>query len=155
MNTPEGRFIKLAPTNTNRYIITAAAITFVIFLTLPMLASAKEPQSGNTDEGRALFLEYCSICHGDKGQGIPPLPPGAAGLIPPAPPLAGGAVTSKSRAQIADYIRNGGTGRGGVMEGFHDALTGSQIDSIIDWIVTLWPERVGAEWRTKDRMAPK
>lgn len=93
------------------------------------------------------------MCHGEKGQGIPPLPPGAVSLIPPAPPLNGGAVTTKSRSLMADYIRNGGAGRGGVMEGFHDALTGAQIDSIIDWIIAFWPERDAKFWRETDKAA--
>ncbi|MBI4829657.1 MAG: cytochrome c [Nitrospinae bacterium] len=109
---------------TNRYAAPIIAVAYAILLTISMSTFADEPKSWNNGDGAKLYLEYCSMCHGDKGQGIPPLPPGAVSLIPPAPPLNGGAVTTKSRSLMVDYIRNGGAGRGGVMEGFHETMEG-------------------------------
>lgn len=45
-------------------------ILLVVLMTLPALASAQTPASGNAEKGKQLFMKQnCYYCHGTSGQG--------------------------------------------------------------------------------------
>jgi cytochrome c oxidase cbb3-type subunit 3 len=85
--------------------------------------SAGDSGSPANAEGSALFLQFCSACHGPKGSGQPLL--GAPALDDEAW-LYGG-----DRAQV---IRSISQGRNGVMPAFGSRLDDAQIRLLTAWL---------------------
>lgn len=86
--------------------------------------------STTKDMAKALYHDYCSVCHGDKGDGKSRA---QQGLIPPPRDF-----TSKESAQILDrdymvhVVTNGKPGT--AMTGWTSRLDRKQIESIVDYI---------------------
>lgn len=104
--------------------------------------------------GEALFKKHCAACHGDRAQGaIAWERPGPDGKYPP-PPLNGTAHDwHHPREQLQRTIREGTLRIGGSMPPWGTTLTDADIDSIITWFQSLWPDPVYAAWVDIDRRA--
>lgn len=114
-------------------------------------------------EGRALYTQYCAACHGAELEGQPDWrTPGEDGRLPAPPHDASGHTWHHSDSLLFDYTKFGGAAvlaRQGVtfdsgMPGFGDQLSDRQIENILDYIRSTWPDRirqVQAE-RTKSEM---
>lgn len=96
--------------------------------------------------GKALFAQHCARCHGDNAQGDPnwrlrhP-----DGTFPP-PPLDGtGHAWHHSRDWLHEVILSG-TEPQGRMPAWSGKLSDHQIDDIIAWFQSLWPDEVYATW---------
>ncbi len=98
-------------------------------------------------EGKRLFAALCAECHGKDAAATPDWRrPDANGNYPP-PPLNGSAHTwHHSLEVLRETIQNGGAPLGGVMPGFADRLSMQEIDAVIAWIQSLWPEEVYRVW---------
>ena len=93
--------------------------------------------------GAKLYRENCIQCHGEGGVGaLNWHRPDASGNYPP-PPLNGSAHTwHHPKAQLLDIIRNGST----VMPAFKSKLEDNDIDDIIHWFQSLWPDELYRAW---------
>ena len=93
-------------------------------------------------DARALFLEYCATCHGEKGDG--------KGVTPLAKParsfLDGGFSYGNTKTAIARTVEHGIPGT--PMPSFAEALTAEQRASLVDYVIALGPPR--KEVRAKD-----
>lgn len=96
--------------------------------------------------GKALFEQHCARCHGENAQGDPgwrlrhP-----DGTFPP-PPLDGtGHAWHHSRDWLHEMILSG-TEPQGRMPAWGGKLSDQQIDDIIAWFQSLWPDEVYAAW---------
>ena len=97
--------------------------------------------------GESLYNTHCSGCHGLKA--VATLQwriPDADGNYPP-PPLNGTAHTwHHSLPLLRRTIREGGTEFGGTMPPFEEKLAADEIDAIIAWFQSLWPDAIYSKW---------
>ena len=85
------------------------------------------------DRGRALYAQYCKDCHGDAATG--------AGAQPGTPPNSvAGHTWHHSDAQLTDIILGKIVTPGRTMPSYEGLLTEKDIEAILDFIKSGWPE---------------
>jgi mono/diheme cytochrome c family protein len=101
--------------------------------------------------GKALFAQHCAHCHGDNAQGDPDWRQRHPdGTFPP-PPLDGsGHAWHHSRDWLNEVIVSG-TEPQGRMPAWGGKLNDQEIDDIIAWFQSLWPDEVYATWREMEQ----
>jgi len=106
------------------------------------------------EKGKVLFGKHCASCHGDSAQGaLNWQKAGPDGKYPP-PPLNGSAhAWHHPTAALRSVIRNGTQRIGGNMPPWRDKLNDAEIDAIIAWFQSLWPDELYAAWSEMDRKA--
>ncbi len=97
--------------------------------------------------GAYIFQAHCESCHGKNAQGTPDWrTPNADGKFPP-PPLDGTAHTwHHSTAVLKNTILKGGPPEVSTMPAWENILTEQQVDDVIVWIKSLWPDKIYATW---------
>lgn len=97
--------------------------------------------------GAKLYQMNCAECHGSQGQGAPDWRQrDAEGNFPP-PPLNGtGHAWHHPRKMLHYVIANGSPGGQGNMPAWGDELSDEEIDAIIAWFQSKWPDQVYAAW---------
>ncbi len=97
--------------------------------------------------GEAVYRANCASCHGPNGEATPGWRnPGADGKYPP-PPLDGSAhAWHHSTETLERMIRVGSPADIGGMPAWDGKLTNQQIDDVIVWIKSLWPDEVYDIW---------
>ena len=68
------------------------------------------------------------------------------GKYPPPPLNGSGHAWHHSRAMLHEMIRTGSRPGEGDMPAWQGKLTGDEIDAVISWFQSLWPDQVYAEW---------
>jgi len=103
-----------------------------------------------TTQGKTLYTQHCSKCHGKNAEATPDWrKPDTEGNYPP-PPLNGTAHAWHHPLPLLRLtIRNGGARFGGKMPPFDDKLSTSEIDSIIAWFQSLWPDEIYKRWANR------
>jgi len=98
--------------------------------------------------GAVKYSKNCAGCHGNLAQGTPNWhEPDKSGNYPP-PPLNGtGHAWHHSKEVLTMVIKKGGKPMGGVMPAFEKKLSDKDIDSIIAWLQSHWPEKVLETWK--------
>ncbi|QKT04166.1 cytochrome c [Ectothiorhodospiraceae bacterium 2226] len=104
--------------------------------------------------GRTLFQQHCATCHGAGAEGDPNWRyRDEQGMFPP-PPLNGTAhAWHHPWSELRDIIQHGSRPGEGRMPAWNDVLSEEEIDSIIMWFITLWPDEVYAAWHEIDQRA--
>jgi mono/diheme cytochrome c family protein len=102
-------------------------------------------------QGARLFQQYCVSCHGVRAVGVPRWTrPGPDGRYPP-PPLNGSAHSwHHPTVALKDFINNGTATSGGNMPAWKDKLSEEQVEAIIAWFQSLWPDEIYARWAQMD-----
>lgn len=102
--------------------------------------------------GGKLYQRNCASCHGAQGQGDPNWRHrGADGKFPP-PPLNGTGHAWHHPLKILRYvIKRGSPGGQGNMPAWQGKLSDRQIDDIIAWFQSRWPDEVYNAWYRIDR----
>ncbi len=97
--------------------------------------------------GQELFSVHCGQCHGKAAEGAPDWQQQLEdGSFPP-PPLNGtGHAWHHQLSILRRSIREGGLSFGGKMPPFKDQLSGGEIDAIIAWLQSFWPDSVYLKW---------
>ena len=130
------------------------SIVFPLLLLLPagaVLAEQAANDRGVSFEqftrGGQLFQQHCAECHGAAAQGAPGWTKrGADGKNPP-PPLDGsGHAWHHPAPALARTIREGTIGLGGSMPAWKDTLSDDDVEAIIGWLVSRWPEEAYQAW---------
>jgi mono/diheme cytochrome c family protein len=100
--------------------------------------------------GQVIFQENCAACHGQNAEGTSDWrKPLENGRYPP-PPLNGTAhAWHHSTEELKQFILNGGPPGEGRMPGWAGKLTNQEIDDVLVWIKSLWPDEVYEGWYTR------
>ncbi|BBL33874.1 hypothetical protein Nstercoris_00099 [Nitrosomonas stercoris] len=106
--------------------------------------------------GQMLFQKNCAVCHGQNAEGTSDWrTPLENGRYPP-PPLNGTAhAWHHTTEELKRFILNGGPPGEGRMPGWEGILTDQEIDTILIWIKSLWPDEVYQGWYTRIENRPK
>lgn len=106
--------------------------------------------------GQAIFQKNCAVCHGEQAEGTSDWrKPLENGRYPP-PPLNGTAhAWHHSTEELKRFILSGGPPGEGRMPGWEGVLQDQEIDDILIWIKSLWPEEVYQGWYTRIENRPQ
>ena len=112
---------------------------------------AREGDFAKVMRGKKLFLQNCASCHGSQAEGAPQWStPGADGKYPP-PPLDGTAHTwHHPTAALKRTIREGTIAIGGKMPPWGGKLSDEDMEAIIAWFQSLWPDEIYDTWARMD-----
>lgn len=122
---------------------------------MPMTAPAGRNQDFSTMmRGAKLYQENCAACHGAQAEGAPGWQkPGADGKYP-APPLNGtGHAWHHPKAALKTTIKRGTMPMGGSMPAWEGKLSEEDIEAIIVWIQSRWPDEIYQNWLAMDEKA--
>ncbi len=111
-------------------------------------AQARGYDPAQVSRGGQLYQAHCAECHGDQAQGaVNWHQRGPDGKFPP-PPLNGSGHAWHHPEPILKRTIRAGTGQiGGNMPAFDGKLRDEDIDAIIAWFVSLWPDRAYNAWK--------
>lgn len=107
--------------------------------------------ASDVDAGRLLYADHCAACHGANLEGAPDWQTrGPDGRFPAPPHDETGHTWHHGDAMLFDYTRRGGQAfldDLGVrfdsgMPGFGDVLSDAEIEAILAFIRSTWPERI-------------
>jgi mono/diheme cytochrome c family protein len=110
-----------------------------IFFSAALLLTIQDSEawSQNAAEGKKLYVDYCSTCHGEKGKGDGP----AAAALPvkPADHTNGTVMNQLSDEFLMTIIAKGGTaaGKSSFMPSWGGALEQKQIRDIVAYVRTI------------------
>ena len=101
------------------------------------------------DQGRLIYRDNCSQCHGKRGQGAPQWnKPDAQGFYPP-PPLNGTAHSwHHPLPMLQRTINEGSRGR---MPAWKGKLDEQQINAVIAYFQSWWPDQAYELWLKRHR----
>ncbi len=107
-------------------------------------------------QGQRLFQANCARCHKADASGSSNWRTmDESGKYPP-PPLNGTAHTWHHPLSILRRtVRMGGVPLGGSMPGFGDRLGVEEIDAILAWVQSNWPDEVYAAWNENNLRASR
>lgn len=125
------------------FAITSAVIIAFAYMTPLAVQAAELPGSATTrgDDTRLLYSKYCSVCHGDKGDGNTR----AAGSMNPPPRdfTHPNAAMELSRDRMIHSVTNGRPGT--AMVGHKNKLSAAQIAGLVDYIRNNFMRLTGAQ----------
>ncbi|WP_457675829.1 c-type cytochrome [Thiolapillus sp.] len=106
--------------------------------------------------GELLFPQNCAECHKADASGDPDWKQlNAEGKLPP-PPLNGTAhAWHHPMPLLQQIVRRGGIPMGGSMPAFGDKLSNEQINDILAWVQSHWPDPIYARWHQMTVQAAK
>jgi mono/diheme cytochrome c family protein len=131
--------------------ILCAAIAGAGLLMAALPAEAFFHDEPAVDLGRTLYAANCASCHGTNLEGQPDWQSANEDGTYPAPPHdESGHTWHHGDAMLHDYVKRGGQAvldDMGVnftsgMPGFSDKLTDEEIEAVLDFIKSTWPERI-------------
>ena len=103
-------------------------------------------------QGRELYLKNCTVCHGLAAEGDPDWRKRDADGKYPAPPLNGtGHAWHHPKKALMYTIKNGTKALGGNMPAWKERLTDEEIESIILWFQSKWPDELYQAWVRRDQ----
>ena len=112
---------------------------------LPRNLAARKLDPEKIKRGEATYTKNCASCHGPNGEATSGWrTPAADGRYPP-PPLDGSAhAWHHSTETLETMIRVGSPGSS--MPAWNGKLTDQEIDDVIVWIKSLWPDEIYDIW---------
>ncbi len=122
---------------------------FIATLLLPSILQAESRwyDQSAVDKGSALFKQNCASCHGENAEATPDWKKTDSNGKYPPPPLNGSAHTwHHSKELLKKTIREGGVKLGGVMPAFEDKLSDQDLDAVIAFFQSRWPDDIYQKW---------
>ena len=136
------------------------ALLFMFVITLAGCDQSPQISSSNTGlipsrnydaatlaAGRQIFTTHCAQCHGQNAEGHAQWRhAGPDGKYPPPPLNGSGHAWHHSREVLRNVIKNGSPANQGNMPGWSGILSDTQIEQVIDYFQSLWPDTVYSAW---------
>lgn len=98
-------------------------------------------------QGEVLFKQNCAVCHGQNAEATPNWKETDANGIYPPPPLNGTAHAWHHDLELLrKTVREGGQKLGGVMPPFEGRLDAEQVDAVIAYFQSKWPDELYQKW---------
>lgn len=135
----------------NSSSILCAAISGAVFMMPAVPAGAFFHDEPAVDLGRTLYAANCASCHGTNLEGQPDWQSANEDGTYPAPPHdESGHTWHHGDTMLHDYVKRGGqavlddmgVNFSSGMPGFSDKLTDEEIEAVLDFIKSTWPERI-------------
>lgn len=101
--------------------------------------------------GKRVFEKFCSRCHGKHAEGAKNWKKIGKDQKYPPPPLNGTGHAWHHPRHILKEIIMEGTEPDGNMPSWKSTLNEQQIEAVISWFQTLWPDELYAAWAEMDR----
>ena len=122
-------------------------LSITLFTTVQANTHSRWYAADQVQQGQKLFTENCARCHGANAEATSNWKQtDKDGKYPP-PPLNGtGHAWHHDIAQLQESIREGGKQLGGTMPPFKDKLTAQQIDQVIAYFQSKWPDELYQKW---------
>lgn len=132
----------------------AAALLALVLAGCEQAPAARVTDPQVLAHGERVFQANCAVCHGAHAQGAPNWErPGADGKYPP-PPLDGSAhAWHHPRSALQQVIKDGTVRLGGDMPAWGGKLSDRDIDAVIAWFQSRWPDEIYAAWTEIDARA--
>lgn len=143
----------------SKYLIPTVASCFLFIVATVQADSGRWYDAEQLDKGEQLFQQLCAGCHGANAElTIDWKKKDSNGKYPP-PPLNGTAhAWHHSLQQLKQTIKSGGVPLGGVMPAFESNLNDTDMDAVISYFQSKWPEQTYRKWadrfKVADRNAP-
>lgn len=123
---------------------------FVLVLIANSTNAATDQRWYSADQvsrGETVFQQNCAGCHGSNAEATPDWKKTDANGNYPPPPLNGTAHAWHHDLQLLrDTIRKGGARVGGVMPAFENKLSDAEIDEVIAFFQSKWPDDIYDKW---------
>ena len=123
-------------------------------LAVPVQAESRWYDQSSVDQGASLFKQNCASCHGQNGEATANWKEVDANGNYPPPPLNGTAhAWHHSKDLLKRTILEGGAKIGGVMPGFKGRLSEGEIDAVISYFQSKWPDQVYSNWAQRNNVS--
>lgn len=117
-------------------------------------APSRVTDTAQVARGAKIYQANCAECHGANAEGAPNWHRQGADGKYPAPPLNGtGHDWHHPTAALKRTIREGTAKLGGNMPAWKDKLSDGDIEAVIAWFQSRWPEDVYKNWALMDERA--
>lgn len=122
--------------------------------TIQKSPAARTMDPSQVARGGVLYRKNCAECHGENGEGAPNWRQrDSDGMFPP-PPLNGtGHAWHHPRPMLHYVIANGSPGGQGKMPAWKEKLNSEQINDVIVWFMSRWPDEVYQAWYQMNQRA--
>ena len=125
-----------------------------------LLASCSDESGINPDrwytqemvqQGKTIYQQNCAQCHGESAQGaLDWRTPDSGGRYLPPPLNGSGHAWHHPLPQLRDVIKNGrGPDTPSDMPAWKAKLSDSEIDSVIAWFQSHWPDEIYQAWNRR------
>ena len=97
--------------------------------------------------GGEVYKVHCAACHGANAEGAPNWSKkGPDGKLPPPPLDASGHGWHHPKSALVQTIKEGTIKLGGGMPAWKATLTDDDIEAVLAWIQSRWPEEIYKSW---------
>jgi thiol:disulfide interchange protein DsbC len=118
-----------------------------LLFTVTAQAESRWYDQATVEQGATLFEQNCASCHGINAEGTADWKKTDADGNYPPPPLNGSAhAWHHNKELLTRTILEGGAKLGGSMPGFAGKLTEQEIEAVIAYFQSKWPDSVYQKW---------
>ncbi len=136
--------------------ITLAALAMLLSADLALAESGRWYSPNQASRGELLFRDNCSSCHGVNAEATANWKQTDSNGKYPPPPLDGSAHTwHHSLESLKLTIREGGAQIGGMMPAFEAKLNEGDMDAVIAYFQSKWPEPTYRLWAGRFEVADR
>ena len=117
-------------------------------------APARATDAAQIARGGEIYKANCAVCHGANAEGAPNWHRAGPDGKYPAPPLNGTGHDWHHPTSALKWTIREGTGKlGGNMPAWKGKLSDADIEAVIAWFQSRWPEEVYKSWALMDEKA--
>ena len=131
------------------------ALLISFFVPFNSNAAERWYNEAQVNQGNSIFTTNCAICHGSDAGSTPEWRKSMADGRYPPPPLNGTAhAWHHNLESLQRQINQGGIKYQGWMPAFADSLNAEQVEAVIAYFQSLWPDDIYAAWLEKNQAQP-
>jgi len=112
------------------------------------LVTQQQLDPRHVELGNKVFKDNCAVCHGNEAQGaVNWTRPGPDGKYPPPPLNGSGHAWHHSRQELMSTILTGSPEGEGNMPAWKGRLSHQEIEAVITWLQSKWPQPIYEAWQ--------